>query len=216
MPTLRLAILEHEQGIVDGYYYRLERLPDLEIVFHARTGSEFEARLEETPADVAVIDPGVPAAPGDPNPYPLTQALPRLRARRPGLAVLIVSASADATLIRVLIEFGINGYLVKSDFAAYDHLGEIMHLVAGHDLYLSATAQASLNPARPDPNPLTPRQRELLRHCVLYPNESQQQLAGRMGISASTARNLMSDIYQRLGVATRQAAVEAARQRGLI
>lgn len=216
MPTLRIAILEDEQGVVDGYRYRLEHLPDLEIVFHARTGSEFEARLEATPADVAVIDLGVPAAPGDPHPYPLTQALPRLRARRPGLGVLIASVSADATLIRVLLEFGANGYLVKSDYAAYDHLGEIMRLVARRDLYLSATAQASLNHGRVDPNPLTPRQRELLRQCVLHPNDTLAQVARRLGVSASTARNLMSDLYQRLGVATRQAAVEEARRRGLI
>ena len=63
---------------------------------------------------------------------------------------------------------------------------------------------------------LSPRQLEALSLCASYPNESSAQLAGRMSISHSTIRNLLSGAYLKLGVQTRSAAVTKARQLGII
>jgi len=217
MTLLRIAILEDEQGVIDGYHYRLAHLPDFEIVLAARTGSELEAALEGETVDVLLLDLGVPAAPDNPHPYPISAALPRLRARHPALAVVVVSHTADPIVIQLLIESGINGYLVKSDAAAYEHLADILHMAARHDLYLSTTAQTVLRTAvTGGPSALTRRQRELLALCAAYPNETLDEIARRQGVTPSTVRNRMSDIYARLEVRTRQAAVEEARRRGLI
>jgi len=217
MTLLRIAILEDEQGVIDGYRYRLAHLPDFEIIFAARTGSELEAALDGQAVDVLLLDLGVPAAPDNPRPYPISAALPRLRARHPGLAVVVVSHTADPIVIQLLIESGINGYLVKSDAAAYEHLADILRMAAQRDLYLSTTAQIARRTAGDaGPGPLTRRQLELLAMCAAYANETFDEIARRQGVSASTVRNQMSEIYQRLGVRTRQAAVEEARRRGLI
>jgi len=217
MPNLRVAFLETDQGAIDGYRYRLERLPEFKIVFVARSGSEFEAQLDRHPTDLAVIDLSAPAAPANPNPYPIHYAMRRLRAAHPALAVLVTAHGADAAVLGVLIEAGLNGYLVKSDTAAYEQLPEILTMVARRDLYLSATAQASLHAANVDgANPLSPRQREILALCAAYPNDMLRDIARRLGLSASTVRNQMSAIYSRLGVRTRHAAVQTAQRRKLI
>jgi DNA-binding NarL/FixJ family response regulator len=216
MPPLRIAILEDLQGTIDGYHFRLGHRPEFDIVFAARSGSEFEAQLQTQPVDVAVIDLGVPAAPNDPQRYWLPAALPRLRRWRPGLAVLVVSIEVNPIIVQMLITAGINGYLVKQDAAAYDDLPNILQTVARRDLYLSATAQQSLRQASPAANPLSPRQQEILALLNANPNYSQEEVARALGLTASTVRNQMSEIYDRLEVRTRQAAMEEARRRGLI
>ena len=63
---------------------------------------------------------------------------------------------------------------------------------------------------------LTPRQLEVLSLCAAYPDASTSDLAQMMTISNSTVRNLLSSVYLRLGVHSRTAAVEKARERGLV
>jgi DNA-binding CsgD family transcriptional regulator len=57
---------------------------------------------------------------------------------------------------------------------------------------------------------------ELLSLCAAYPDASTADLAQMMSISNSTVRNLLSNLYLRLGVHSRTAAVEKARAMGLI
>ena len=63
---------------------------------------------------------------------------------------------------------------------------------------------------------LTPRQMEVLSLCAAYPDASTSDLAQMMSISNSTVRNLLSNLYLRLGVHSRTAAVEKAREMGLV
>jgi DNA-binding NarL/FixJ family response regulator len=63
---------------------------------------------------------------------------------------------------------------------------------------------------------LTPRQIEVLSLCAAYPDASTSDLAEMMTISNSTVRNLLSSVYLRLGVHSRTAAVEKAREMGLV
>ena len=183
MTLLRIAILEDEQGVIDGYHYRLAHRPDFEIVLVVRTGSELEAALDGQAVDLLLLDLRVPAAPDNPRPYPISAALPRLRTRHPGLAVVVVSNTADPIVIQLLIESGINGYLAKSDAAAYDHLADILHMAARRELFLSTTARAVLRPPSDDvPSPVTPRQRELLVMCAAYPNENFDEIARRLEV----------------------------------
>jgi DNA-binding CsgD family transcriptional regulator len=63
---------------------------------------------------------------------------------------------------------------------------------------------------------LTPRQLELLSLCAAYPDLSTAELAQKMSVSNSTVRNLLSSAYLRLNVHSRTAAIEKARDLGLI
>jgi DNA-binding CsgD family transcriptional regulator len=78
-----------------------------------------------------------------------------------------------------------------------------------HDLYLQV-GQGN------NGSPLTPRQLELLSLCAAYPDLSTADLGQMMSVSNSTVRNLLSNAYIRLNVHSRTAAVEKAREMGLI
>jgi DNA-binding CsgD family transcriptional regulator len=63
---------------------------------------------------------------------------------------------------------------------------------------------------------LTPRQIEALSLCIANPNWSRLQLADALGVTHSTARNLLSSTYLRLGVNTLPAAIAKAQAMGVL
>jgi DNA-binding CsgD family transcriptional regulator len=63
---------------------------------------------------------------------------------------------------------------------------------------------------------LTPRQMEVLSLCAAYPEKPTAQLAKHLHIVDSTFRDHLTDIYLKLGVPNRAAAIAKARQLGLI
>ena len=209
MTAVRVAILEDLPMVVDGYRYRLAQVPGVQIVFTAANGQAFETQLATTPADVVLMDLGVPTEPGSQHAYPVPAALPTLHNRYPDLNVIIVSVSADRVLIETMLNAGATGYLVKSDTEAYERLAGIITIVAEGGQYLSQTAQQLLR--RPAPtetgSALTRRQVEVLSLCAAYPDSNLGELAQRLGVSPTTVRNQMSQIYLRLEVRTPHAAV---------
>jgi DNA-binding NarL/FixJ family response regulator len=215
---VRVAILDDHQSIIDGYLYRLSKTPEIEVVATANFGEELEALLKKHPADVLLMDVSVRNSADNPNPFPILHVLPKLLQKYPQLSVLVISMFSEPGLLRSLVEAGASGYILKDDQAAFRELGNIVLSVAhggiyfsrkAHTLYLQADSLSS-------GELLTPRQLEVISLCAAYPDASTADLAERMAISNSTVRNLLSSVYLRLGVHSRTAAVEKAREMGLV
>ena len=215
---VRVAILDDHQSIIDGYVYRLSSTPEIEVVATANFGEELETVLNKHPADVLLLDLSVRTSPDNPNPFPILYLIPKLLQKHPNLSVLIISMFAEPGLMRSIIEAGASGYILKDDQSAFRELGNVVLSIAhggiyfskkAHSLYLQADAVygSAL---------LTPRQMEVISLCAAYPDASTSDLAQMMTVSNSTVRNLLSSVYLRLGVHSRTAAVEKAREMGLI
>lgn len=216
--AIRVAILDDHQGIIDGYQYRLGGLSDIEIVGTIRFGEELEPLLSSKPIDVLILDVLVPTSPGNPAPYPILHLIPHLLESHSDLNVLVISAYAQRTLIRAVMEAGASGYLVKEDYAAIANLGSIVRGVANGMIHFSAQAYTAVGkrPSANEEGELTSRQQEVLSACAAYPDAKTADLARRLGIAHSSLRNLLSEVYVRLGVRSRTAAVDKARRLGLI
>jgi len=215
---VRVAILDDHQSIIDGYIYRLGSTPEIEVVGTATYGEELESVLSKHPADVLLLDLSVRTSPENPNPFPILYLVPKLLQKYPSLNVLIISMFAEPGLMRSIIEAGASGYILKDDQPAFRELGNVVLSVAhggiyfskkAHSLYMQADALSGLEL-------LTPRQMEVISLCAAYPDASTFDLAQMLSISNSTVRNLLSSLYLRLGVHSRTAAVEKAREMGLI
>jgi len=215
---VRVAILDDHQSIIDGYIYRLSSTPEIEVVATANFGEELESVLNKNHADVLLLDLSVRTSPDNPNPFPILYLVPKLLQKFPNLSVLIISMFAEPGLMRSIIEAGASGYVLKDDQSAFRELGNIVLSVAhggiffskkAHSLYMQADA---LNGS----DLLTPRQMEVISLCAAYPDASTSDLAQMMNVSNSTVRNLLSSLYLRLSVHSRTAAVEKAREMGLI
>lgn len=215
---LRVAVLEDHSPVVDGYTYRLSSYPNVELVASARNGEQLDELLSVHTIDVLILDVVAPARAGSLAPYPLFNVIPNLRKKYPAMAILVISGHKQPTLIRSVIEAGASGYIIKTEAAASERLGEIILLLAHGGVFLSEQTAAAL--AYPsgseDVEMLTDRQREVLSLCAANPGMSTDDLAALLSIAPSTVRNLLSSCYKRLRVNNMTAAVLKARELGLI
>ena len=211
---IQVIIMDDHQSIVDGYLYRLSKVPEIEVVTTLAYGDDLERTLEEHPVDVLVLDVEVPASPENPNSYPILYMIPKLLELYPNLAVLVISMHNDPGLVRAIVEAGAVGYILKGDSKKIQELGKcILSLVNGDPCFSDKILRVF--PGRLN-EPFTARQLEALSLCAAYPNSKTAELAGKMKIANSTLRNLLSTVYLKLGVQTRAAAIAKARQMGII
>ena len=215
---VKVAILDDHQTILDGYIARLKETPQIEVVGTAYYGSEIESLLAEHPVDVLLLDVNVRTSPNNSNPYPILHTIPQLLQTYPDTSILVISMVGERALIRAVMEAGASGYVLKEDRTAIQQLGSVLLSIASGGIYLSQQAHQLLfrrQPPDTEPN-LTPRQLEALSLCAAYPESTLMELAAKLGVMNSTARNLLSSAYIRLGVRNRHTAVAKARQLGLI
>jgi two-component system nitrate/nitrite response regulator NarL len=204
---VRVAILDDHQSIIDGFIYRLSSTPEIEVVVTATVGEELEPLLARHPVDVLLLDLSVRSSLENSNPYPILHVIPRILQKHSNLCVLIISMFSEPGLMRSLIEAGASGYILKDDQAAFKDLGNIVLSVARGGVFFSKKAHSLYMQAEnlTSGDLLTPR-----------PDASTADLAQMMTISNSTVRNLLSSLYLRLEVHSRTAAVEKAREMGLV
>ncbi len=219
MPNkIRVIILDDHQGIIDGYLYRLNSEPKIEVVATLAFGEELEPALKNTPSDVLILDVNVPTSADNPASYPILQQVPKLLQTYPSLNILIITMVVERGLIQAVMEAGASGYILKDDQHRIRDLANILLSIASGGIHFSPMAYDLLlkHQFTEDGNTLTPRQLEALSLCASYPDSSTSQLALKMNISHSTIRNLLSGAYISLGVHTRSAAIEKARQLGIL
>jgi len=216
--NIRVTILDDHQNTIDGYVYRLNGHPKIEVVSTIAYGEELEPTLKKYPSDVLLLDVSVPTGPDNPNPYPILYIIPKLLQLYPDLNILVISMHAERGLIRAVMEAGASGYILKDDQSTARDLGSVVLSVAGGGIYFSQKAHElyKKNQLKENDEIFTNRQREALSLCTAYPNNTTAELARKMLVSNSTVRNLLSSAYVRLGVHTRAAAIARARQLGLI
>jgi DNA-binding NarL/FixJ family response regulator len=214
---IRVALLDDHQSVIDGYHYRLEKEPQIEIAGAAHNGAALEELLARTPVDLVILDVSVPTSAANLQPYPVLYAIPSLRQQYPNLAVLVISMMAERALVKAVLEAGARGYILKDDLASITDLAAIVLAVARGGMHLSEQVSAMLSEAgsRPGDPELTPRQLEAISLCAAYPGEALARLAIMMGITESTLRNLLSTTYVKLGVRNRAEAVLKAQSLGL-
>jgi DNA-binding NarL/FixJ family response regulator len=213
---IRVTILEDHQPTVDGYRYRLDQVSGIEIAAAITYGLALEATLAEQATDVLLLDINVPMSADNPNPYPIFDLIARLKDRFPQLIILVISMHSERTLIKSIMEMGVNGYILKDDHKAIKNLGSIIYSVAQGGTYLSHEVNELLFKQPAEGAFLSPRQLQILSMCAANPELTTMGIAHELHIAPSTVRNLLSSAYARLNVPNRIAAIAKARQMGII
>lgn len=214
--SIRVAILEDHQSIIDGYLYRLGQAPDIDVVATVAFANELDRVLDQSKSDVLILDIFVPTSPEDPNFYPILQDIPRWLQKFPQLSILVISMHQTRSLVRAVMEAGASGYILKDDNTMIQDLGSVIRSIARGGVQMSKRVYQYLLKESPDDSLLTPRQLQALSLCAAYPDASTGELAEKLGVAHSTLRNLLSSAYLRLDVRNRTAAITKARLLGLI
>jgi two-component system, NarL family, nitrate/nitrite response regulator NarL len=217
MPTkIRVSILDDHQGIIDGYLYRLNKNPEIEVVATANFGEDVDPLLASHPTDVLILDVQVTTSPDNFNPYPILHLIPKVLQTYPDLSVLVISMHNQPTIIKAVMDAGASGYIFKDDIETIQELGNVIQAVDKGGIHLSQHAYRQLFKKLPKESTPTRRQLEALSLCASHPDVTTAELANRLGIANSTMRNLLSDAYLRLDVRNKTSAIAKARQLGLI
>jgi len=201
---IRVFLADDHPPLRLGLRALLSTLPDFEVVGEAGDGEEALALLERLQPDVAVLDIRLPRWDG--------LALAREIQRRGWpIRVLLLSAYEDDALIREAMAIGVEGYLLKQE--GVEAIAAAVQSVARG---LRAFSPEILTRARAlalqSIEGLTDREREIL--ALVAEGLTNRTIAQRLGISTRTVEYHLGQIFQRLGVNNRAAAVREAIRRG--
>jgi DNA-binding NarL/FixJ family response regulator len=211
---IRVMIMDDHQSIVDGYLFRLSKVPEIEVVKTLAYAENLESALKDHSADVLLLDVEVPSSPANPNPYPILHVIPKVVQSHPGIIILVISMHNEPSLVRAIIEAGARGYVLKNDAHKLQELGKwILAMVNGEACF---SEKILLSFSMRKDRLFTERQLEVISLCAAYPNSKTAELADMLEIADSTLRNLLSAVYLKLGVQTRAAAIARARDLGII
>jgi DNA-binding NarL/FixJ family response regulator len=191
----------------------LERQLDFDVVAEAGDGEEAVKLTDEFRPDVVVMDVGMPKLSG-------LEATKQIKAKNPGIAVLILTIYDDEEYIFGLLEGGAAGYLLKSAYG--DELvqairavrnGEfVLHPMIGQRLVKRAANRQS-KPIRLDAmERLTAREVQVLRLAAR--GMSNTEIASELGIKVRTVKGHMADIFAKMKVGSRTEAVLRALKQG--
>ncbi|CAG0954467.1 MAG: response regulator [Anaerolinea sp.] len=181
----------------------LERSLDFQVLWEVGEPDQLLSAIHHQPPDVLVLDLTFSGTGFEP-----AAAVRDLRARLPALKILILTAQDDPVWVEELLRAGAHGYVVKSDDLSL-RLAEAIRAVAAGRPFLSPSAAGSLVQAKRRFS-LTPRERAILR--LAAEGRSNPEIAQALAISDGTVRNHISNIYTKLNVTTREAAIKAAQQ----
>lgn len=215
--TVQVAILEDHPSTIESYLYRLKNESRITVVATANYGQDIEPILENHSIDLLIMDINHPISATDQNPSPSLAVITNLKKKYPNLEILVISMHSEVRLIESILDAGASGYINKADSEAIKKLVQIIFKIVDGGLYLSEDVYNRLRLSKSESGLLlSDRQIEVLSLCASYPDKSTSELAGMMGVSSSTFRNMLSLAYLRLEVHTRAAAISKAMKLGLI
>ena len=162
---------------------------DIRVLARADCEGALEALREGQP-DVVIIDAYLPAFCGD-------EITSEIKQGEPGAAVLVLAPLVDEGHLRLMLDLGVEGYLLKSE--PVEAILEAIRAISGGQRRLSAALAGLL--VKPAHAELTQREIEILR--LIAQGLSNQQIAAALGLSEGTVKNHVVNIYAKLGVRTR-------------
>jgi two-component system response regulator DesR len=198
---IRVVIAE-DQSMVRGALVALLSLEDdIEVVGDVASGDDaVEAALRERP-DVVLLDVEMPGMDG-------ISAAGHIGKQVPGCKVLILTTFGRPGYLRGAMDAGAVGFLVK-DAPASELADAIRRAMRGERVIDPDLAMAALSGG---PNPLTDRQREVLRLSLGGASIAEMALA--LFLSEGTIRNYLSEAISKLDARNRVDAARIAEERG--
>jgi DNA-binding NarL/FixJ family response regulator len=209
--SIRILLVDDHAVVRTGLRLLLDGEKDLEAVAEAGTARDavFEARKHKP--DVILMDVGLPDRSGiDVTTEVLKEA--------PEAKVLVLSMEDDPSYVRQAFAAGASGYVLKE--AADTELVTALRQVAAGERYVHPALGARLAAAeaeaaaRADADPLSEREREVLRLLAL--GHTNQEIARMLFISVRTAETHRAHIMQKLRLSTRAELVRYALAQGLL
>src|SRR5436309_716924 len=201
----RVLLADDHTIVRQGLRILLQR-EGFEVVGEAANGVEAVRLATETVPDVVVLDYGMPVMNG-------LAAAREIMATCPRAKLILLTMHADDRYVLEAVRLGVKGYVVKSQ--APTDLVRAIHEVLNGMMYLSprvsrTVVQAYLAKSELPPDPLTPREREVLQ--LVAAGKTTKEVAELLGISVKTAESHRTHIMQKVDTSNTAAAQDATKR----
>ena len=210
LDSVRVLIVDDHEVLASALAQALDAEPDIVAVGVAGSLEQAAALIPTTTPDVLLLDHRLPDGDG-------AAAVGRLRALRPSMAVIILTASAAEHVMVAAIEAGACGFLSKTRSLA--EVTSAVRAAAAGEAVISPEMLARLLPrlnrsGRAGHETLTEREREVLG--LVSEGLTNAAIAERLVVSVHTVRNHVANLSAKLGARSKLEALSIAVREGLL
>lgn len=182
----------------------------LDVVGEAADGHEAIRKAKELHPDVAVLDLSMPLLNG-------LDAAREIAQQSPKTKTILLTMHAEDQYVMEALRVGIRGYVLKSQ--APSDLMQAIHEVNHGTIYLSpgvsrALVEAYLAKTDLPPDPLTPRERQVLQ--LVAEGKTTKEVATLLGVSVKTAESHRTRLMEKLDIHETAGVVRYAIRKGLV
>jgi DNA-binding NarL/FixJ family response regulator len=204
---IRLVIADDHPVVLDGLRGMLKSQLDFEIAGEASNGADAARLARELAPDVVLMDLRMPVMDG-------VAAIREIKSTQPDVHILVLTTyDTDADILPAL-EAGATGYLLK-DISREELFSAIRASARGESVLAPVVTARLISQVRtPAEDKLSGRELEVLQ--LVAEGASNSDIAGRLYISQATVKSHLINIFGKLGVSDRTAAVTVALQRGIL
>jgi NarL family two-component system response regulator LiaR len=210
---LTVLIADDHPLVREALHQALDGERDMEVVAEAGDGEEAVKLASELKPDVAVMDIVMPKLNG-------IEATRKIKEIAPSIAILILTAYDDDEYVLGLLDAGAAGYLLKSA-RGRDLAGAIRAVKSGKSvlhpkIIAKLLKRATIAPVeeRKASDLLSERESEVLRLVAL--GMSNKKIAEKLFLSQRTVKAHLTNIFNKLNVASRSEAIVKGLQWGLV
>ncbi len=203
--TARIFIVDDHPMVIEGLRSMLLQIPGIEICGHAMNGSSCIGYFVGNDADIVLLDINLPDQSG-------MDVCKQLLRRKPDLKVIALTNQEQLSYLQGMKDAGAKGYLLKN--ASLDEIEKALNDVyAGGESWLG---NKNLNDRFGNHSELllTRREIEVLKHIA--EGLTNQQIADKLFVSASTIDSHRKNLISKLQVKNTAALVRAAFEKKIL
>ena len=205
MRRLKLLIADDHQLMLEAIKLALNDVDEFEIVGTTNRGTQVLPLVAQTQPDLVVLDLRMPAMDG-------LACLEQIRKRYPNVKVVILSGLEDPEVVRTAFGRGATAF-IRKHIDPRDLPSALRQAIEGTVFQTFGAAEPTQTDAGRDAG-LSDRELLILR--ALGDGQSNKQIAKQLWLAEQTVKFHLTNIYRKLGVATRTEAVRHAYAHGLL
>jgi two-component system NarL family response regulator len=203
-PPIRVLCVDDHRIVRDGLALIVGHEPDMEVVGSAASGEEALALYESCRPDVTLMDLRLGSMSG-------VDVIRAIRSKHPAARIVVLTMYEGDEDIYRAHEAGATTYLLKDTLSS--NLIRVVRAVHAGERPIDPAIEARLAERASLPK-LTSRENEVLR--LLAEGLRNKEIATSLGIAEGTVQIHIKNIFVKLGVTDRLAAVQIAQRRGLV
>ena len=203
-PRIRVLCVDDHRIVREGIGLIIARQPDMEVVGSAATGEEAVALFKRERPDVTLMDLQLSTMSG-------LEAIQAIRREDADARIIVLTMYQGDEDIHRALSAGATTYLLKDTLS--DDLIRFVREVHAGRRPIRADVKARLDERATQPT-LTPREVQVME--LVSEGRRNKEIAVLLGISEETVQVHLKNIFAKLKVGERTAAVNVAIRRGIV